>query len=158
MAGVTLDRSAFADCRVDNSDWANLRTSKSAMSRVELQAVRLTGLNWTDGTLRDVTIRDCRADLSTFRFTSFKDVAFIDCNLSRADFTNADLRGAHFTGCDLTAAQFAQADAAGARFTRCELAGIGSVTHLKGATVSGHDLASLSHTLAGALGIVIADV
>jgi uncharacterized protein YjbI with pentapeptide repeats len=102
-----------------------------------------------------VALHDCRMDLATLRFTSFKDVAFVDCNLTRADFTNADLRGAQFTGCDLSGAQFAQADCAGTRFTRCELAGIGSVTNLKGATVNAVDLAALSYALAGALDITI---
>jgi uncharacterized protein YjbI with pentapeptide repeats len=157
FAGVAMERAAFTDCKVEHCDWANLRTKGSSMLRVDVSVSRLTGLHWIDGVLRDVAFRDCRMDLATFRFTSFKDVAFVDCNLTRADFTNADLRGAHFTGCDLTAAQFAQADAVGARFTRCDLTGLGSVASLKGAVISGHDLAALSHTLAQALGIVIDD-
>jgi uncharacterized protein YjbI with pentapeptide repeats len=155
LAGVVLDRSTFTDCLVESSDWANLKATKSGMQRVKLSTVRLTGLHWIDGTLRDVAFQDCRMDLATLRFTSFKDVAFVDCNLSRADFTNADLRGAQFTGCDLSGAQFAQADCAGTRFARCELVGVGSVTSLKGATVSATDLAALSYALAGALDITI---
>lgn len=155
LAGVRLEQSSFTDCLVDNSDWANARTAKTALVRVKLTTVRLTGLQWIDGTLRDVSFQDCRMDLSTFRFTSFKDVAFIDCNLGRADFTNADLRGAQFTGCDLSGAQFAQADCAGARFTRCDLAGLSGVANLRGATLSAPDLAALSHVFAGALGITI---
>jgi uncharacterized protein YjbI with pentapeptide repeats len=96
-------------------------------------------------------------DLSGFRFTSMKDVAFVDCNLTGVDFTNADLRGATFTGCDLTRADFAHADATGARFIRCELAGVSNVAQLRGATVSTHDLVALTHALAGALGITVAD-
>ncbi|MEU8079599.1 pentapeptide repeat-containing protein [Catellatospora citrea] len=155
LAGTVLDRAAFTDCLVENSDWANLKATKSGLLRVEVSLARLTGLQWIDGSLRDVAFRECRMDLATFRFTAFKDVAFTDCNLTRADFTNADLRGASFTGCDLSGAQFAQADCAGARFTRCELGGIGSVTSLKGAVVSAHDLAGLAHTLAAALDITI---
>ncbi|MEU8003070.1 pentapeptide repeat-containing protein [Catellatospora sp. NPDC049111] len=155
LARTVLDRAMFTDCLVETSDWANLKATKSGLLRVEVSLARLTGLQWVDGTLRDVTFRECRMDLATFRFTSFKDVAFVDCNLTRADFTNADLRGASFTGCDLSGAQFAQADCAGAWFTRCELGGIGSVTSLRGASVSAHDLAGLAHTLAAALDITI---
>ena len=157
LAGVRLDQASFTDCLVENSDWANARAAKAAMVRVKLTTVRLTGLHWIDGALKDVAFHECRMDLATFRFTSFKDVAFTDCNLSRADFTNADLRGAQFTGCDLTGAQFAQADCAGTRFVRCDLSGIGSVANLRGATLSGHDLATLSTVFAGALGIAIED-
>jgi uncharacterized protein YjbI with pentapeptide repeats len=155
LARVTLERADFADCRIETSDWANLRATASSLIRVECTGVRLTGLAWTDGTLRDVTFRECRMDLAGFRFTSCKDVAFIDCNLTGVDFTNADLRGTTFTGCDLTRADFAHADATGARFTRCDLADVSNVAQLKGATVSTHDLATLTHALAGALGITV---
>jgi uncharacterized protein YjbI with pentapeptide repeats len=155
LAATVLERAAFADCVVEHCDWANLGATKSSLSRVEVSLSRLTGLHWVDGALRDVTFRECRMDLATFRFTGFTRVAFVDCNLTRADFTNADLRGAAFTGCDLTAAQFAQAKADGARFTRCELAGAGSVASLRGAVISAADLVALSYTLAAALGITI---
>jgi uncharacterized protein YjbI with pentapeptide repeats len=155
LAGTVLERAAFADCAVEHSDWANLRATKSSLSRVDVSVSRLTGLHWVDGALRDVTFRECRMDLATFRFTGFARVAFVDCNLTRADFTNADLRGATFTGCDLTAAQFGQVKADGARFTRCELAGAGSVASLRGAVISAADLVALSYTLAAALGITI---
>lgn len=155
LAGVVLDRAAFTDCLVENSDWANLKATKSGMHRVQLSTVRLTGLQWIDGVLRDVAFADCRMDLTTLRFTSLKDVAFADCNLTRADFTNADMRGAQFTGCDLSGAQFANAECAGTRFIRCDLSGVGSVTSLAGATVSATDLVALSYALAGALDITI---
>ena len=157
LAGSVLDQATLTDCLVESSDWANLKATKSAMVRVKLATVRLTGLHWIDGALRDVTFVECRMDLATFRFTSFKVVSFIDCNLSRADFTGADLRGAQFTGCDLTGAQFAQANCAGARFARCDLSGVGTVTSLKGATITATDLVALSHTFAAALGITIED-
>lgn len=155
LAGVVLDQATFTDCRVTGGDWANLHTTKSSLVRVSLDTVRLTGLQWVAGGLRDVTFHDCRMDLATFRFTLFKDVVFTGCNLARADFTGADLRGAQFVDCDLSGAQFAQATCAGTRFTRCELAGIGSVTNLAGSTIIASDLAALSHAFAGALGITI---
>jgi uncharacterized protein YjbI with pentapeptide repeats len=155
LASVVLDRATFTDCLVENSDWANLKTTRSGMQRVSLSTVRLTGLHWIDGALRGVTFRECRMDLATLRFTSFKDVSFTDCNLTRADFTNADLRGAQFIGCDLSGAQFAQADCMGTRFTHCELSGIGSVVNLRGATVSATDLVALTYALASALDITI---
>lgn len=157
LAGAVLERAAFTDCAVVNSDWANLRATKSTLVRAHFQAVRLTGVHWIDGGLRDVAYDECRMDLATFRFTAFKDVTFTGCNLIRADFTNADLRGAHFVDCDLTGAQFAQADCAGARFTRCDLSGIGSVPNLRGATITADDVAVLSHLFASALGIVITE-
>ncbi|MBL7500427.1 pentapeptide repeat-containing protein [Frankia sp. CNm7] len=155
LAGVALERARFTDCLVEGSDWANLRAAKSDMQRVRLAAVRLTGVHWLGGVLRDVTFSECRMDMATLRFTSFKDVAFVGCNLTRADFTNADLRGAQFTDCDLSGAQFTQADCAGTRFIRCELAGIGGAASLRGATIGAADLVALTYALAAALDITI---
>ena len=115
----------------------------------------MTGFQWVNGALRDVTFDSCRLDLSTFRFSTLNDVVFNHCNLTRADFTNADLRRARFIDCVLAGAQFSQADLSGTRFTRCELIDIGGITSLRGATVEGHNLIELAHALAVALGITI---
>ena len=155
LTGATLHRAAFTDCRFERGDLANLHAERSSMRRVALARARLTGLQWLDGVLRDVTFTECRADLAAFRFTRFGAVAFDECTLHRADFQNADLTGVCFTGCDLTGAQFSQATMTGTRFVNCDLAGVGGVTSFRGAIVTGHDLATLSHTLAAALGITI---
>ncbi len=127
------------------------------MLRVRLSTARMTGLQWVNGALRDVTVADCRLDLSSWRFTTFANVAFEGCNLTRADFQHADLRGARFTDCDLTGAQFSQAGMDGTRFARCDLTGIGGVTSMTGAILAHQDLIALSHALAGALGVRIED-
>src|SRR5690606_20701218 len=130
---------------------------KSSMQRARIDSSRMTGLHWIDGSLRDVTVAECRADLAVFRFTDFRQVRFEDCNLTRADFANADLSGAQFVNCDLTGAQFSQATMTGARFRGCTLVGIGGVTSMEGAIIAGQDLVALSYTLAAALGIQIED-
>ncbi|HEX5597770.1 MAG TPA: pentapeptide repeat-containing protein [Micromonosporaceae bacterium] len=155
LADTVLDRMRLIDCLLKNGNLANLRATGSTMLRVRLSALRLTGLQWIDGKLRDVTFEDCRADLSSFRFTGFADVVFNGCNLTGADFANADLSGTRFINCDLTNAQFSHAKADGVRFSRCTLIGIGGVASLSGATIDDHDLITLSYTLASALGIHI---
>lgn len=157
LGGTTLVRSRFADCLFETSNIANLRVDKSSMARVELSVLRMTGVHWIDGMLRDVTVSQCRADLTSFRFTAFHHVVFEGCNLTRADFQNADVSGVQFTGCDLTGAQFSQATMADTRFSNCILAGIGGVTSFAGAIVASGDLVGLSYTLAAALGIRIED-
>jgi uncharacterized protein YjbI with pentapeptide repeats len=125
------------------------------MLRVRLSGARMTGVHWVDGSLRDVTVSECRADLTSFRFTDFHHVVFEGCNLTRADFQSADVSGVRFTNCDLTGAQFSQATMEGTRFTNCVLAGVGGVTSFAGAIVASQDLIGLSYTLAAALGIRI---
>lgn len=153
LSGTSLSQARFTDCVLDHTNLANLRADKSSMLRVRLSACRMTGLHWGGGTLRELEVADCRADLSVFRFSGFRDVVFAGCNLTRADFQNADLTGAQFLDCDLTGAQFSHANLAGTRFRNCVLAGIGGITSFAGAILADQDLISLSHTLAAGLGI-----
>lgn len=153
LSGATLSQARFNDCAVDHTNLANLHADRSAMLRVRLSSCRMTGFQWGGGTLREVVISQCRADLAVFRFTSFKDVSFEECNLARADFQDADLTGAQFRDCDLTGAQFSRAKLAGTRFRNCELTGIGGITSFAGAILAGQDLVALSYTLAAGLGI-----
>jgi uncharacterized protein YjbI with pentapeptide repeats len=155
LSRTALVAATLRDCLVERSNLANLRAERSTMLRVGLAASRLTGLQWVDGTVRDVTVAHCRADLASFRFSAFQRVVFEDCNLTRADFTNADVSGVVFRRCDLTAAQFSHATMAGTRFTDCELAGIGGVASFAGAVVASGDLAGLARALAAALDIRI---
>ncbi|MEU5944728.1 pentapeptide repeat-containing protein [Micromonospora sp. NPDC047465] len=157
LSGTQLDGAAFTDCLFESTNLANLRAEKSSMIRARLSTLRMTGVHWINGALRDVTVSECRLDLSSFRFTDFSSVVFEGCNLTRADFQNADLSGARFTNCDLTGAQFSQATMEGTRFANCVLVGIGGVTSMGGAVVAHQDLVALSYTLAGALGIRIED-
>jgi uncharacterized protein YjbI with pentapeptide repeats len=157
LGGVSLVRAAFTDCLFENGNLANLRVQTSSMRRAGLSASRMTGVHWVDGVLRDVTVSECRADLTSFRFTRFNNVVFEGCNLTRADFQNADVSGVQFIGCDLTGAQFSQATMAGTRFSNCALAGIGGVASFAGAILANQDLIALSHALAAALGIRIED-
>lgn len=156
LASAELERVTFVDCEITAGDWANVQAdTRTRMRRVSLSQARLMGIRWS-GELRDVSVSECRIDLSTFRFATLKNVSFEECKLVRADFTEADIRGAQFHNCDLTEAQFHHCQADDARFTDCDLAGVRGVTSLQGAVISSADLASLSHTLASALGIKLA--
>ena len=162
FSGVDLglsvfERASFVDCLVERSTLANLRAEGSSLIRVQVTASRLTGLQWTKGAVRDTVFRDCRLDLSSFRFSKFSSVIFDRCNLRQADFQNADLRGARFVECELMAAQFSGAKMDGTSFVTCVLDGIGGVTSLRGAQVGSADAVALLRTLAGALGITIID-
>jgi uncharacterized protein YjbI with pentapeptide repeats len=151
--GTKLVRAAFTDCVFQRCSLANLRVEQSAIRRATWDSLRMTGMSWVGGLLRDVTVSDSRCDLTSFRFTKFHNVRFVGCNLTRADFENADLTGVWFTNCDLTSAQFSLATMTGVQITNCELSGIGGLTSLRGATIRGGDPVTLTHLLASALGI-----
>ncbi|MPZ27063.1 MAG: pentapeptide repeat-containing protein [Micromonosporaceae bacterium] len=156
LSGSSLHRAGVRDCRFTGTNLANLRAEQSSMLRTELTGSRLTGLHWLDGTLREVLVGDCRADLSVFRFTRFHRVRFERCNLTRADFQNADLGGAQFVACDLTGAQFSFARMHGTRFEGCALTDLGGMRSFDGAIIDPADLMQLSYAMAAALGIQLA--
>lgn len=157
LSGSRLSKTTFADCQLKESDLANVQAIGSSIIRTELQGLRMTGLGFADGTIREATFDRCRLDLAAFRFSTVSKTVFDGCSLRQADFGNADLRGVQFKNCDLTGAKFAQANLKGARLTNCVLDQIGNVENLAGATIDAADLVALSYALAGALGIVISE-
>jgi uncharacterized protein YjbI with pentapeptide repeats len=155
LGGVQLSKATFLDCELRQCDLANLHADGCGLRRVDLVECRATGLIYIDGGVRDVTFRDCRLDLSTWRATKFTNAAFVGCELRGADFIGADLRGVRFENCDLNSAQMSNAKLDGARFVNCDLVGLGGVASLAGATVQADDLAALTELLAEALGITV---
>ncbi|MER6575879.1 pentapeptide repeat-containing protein [Nonomuraea sp. NPDC001023] len=148
-------QTGFTDVELERCDLSNMTVRASGMHRVRTSGSRLIGMTWTECAFRDVLFDTCRADLTGFRFSTFKNTVFRDCIVPEANFQNADLRGVRFERCDLSMAQFFQAQMDGAHFSDCVLLGIGGVTSLKGATVKSRDAHGLVFALAGALGILI---
>ncbi|RKN37964.1 pentapeptide repeat-containing protein [Micromonospora endolithica] len=56
LSGVQLDGAAFTDCLVESTNLANLRAERSSMIRIGLSTLRMTGVHWINGVLRDVTV------------------------------------------------------------------------------------------------------
>src|SRR4029078_12671708 len=125
-----------------------------------LTGCRATGLVLSGATLRHVTIRDCLADLSVFRFATFTNVLLVDCRLQGADLVSADLAGAVFRRCDLTRAELSQVKARGAVFVDCTWEGVRGVSSLAGATIvhgSPLDAHAFMVATASSLGIRLGD-
>src|SRR5262249_13858600 len=118
---------------------------------------RLTGVQWTHGTIADTVFRDCRVDLATFAGTTLERVVFDGCLLAQTDFREALLRSVRFDRCDLT-----EADLAGVRIDRselrgCTLDGLGGLERLRGAAMPWPDIVGHAGLLAAALGIRVLD-
>ncbi|MBG0828267.1 pentapeptide repeat-containing protein [Planomonospora sp. ID67723] len=157
LSGTELHRAGFIDGELERCDLSNMVARTSTLHRVRISASRLTGMTWSGCALRDVVFDGCRADLTRFRFSTFKNAVFRDCTMPEADFQNADLRGVRFERCDLTGAQFSNARMEGARFADCTLLKINGVTGFRGAVIGSRDAQGLVYSLAGAMGIVIGD-
>ncbi|MFD0559464.1 uncharacterized protein YjbI with pentapeptide repeats [Stackebrandtia endophytica] len=145
----------FRDCRFGSVNLAGVVAERSSLFRSSVEHARATGLQWTDGVLKDVTFTECRLDLAGFRFSRLDHVVFDNCRMSGVDLTNCDLSKARFVNCDLTGAKLHHAKAVGARFEHCVLDDVSGVEALAGAVIEATDLIPLTFMLARALGVTI---
>jgi uncharacterized protein YjbI with pentapeptide repeats len=157
FARSTLERVMISDSEMEQCDFAAMVARDCSLVRVVVRGSRMTGARLDQCAVRDGLFESCKMDMTAFRFTTFGSVLFSSCKMRQADFQNADLRGARFEECDLTEAQFSNATAEGAVFTDCMLYGLNGVASLKGAVVKSQDAIALLHSMAGVLGIRIAE-
>jgi uncharacterized protein YjbI with pentapeptide repeats len=157
LSGVPLRGLRLTDVAVDRGNLSNSVAPELALRRVAVTGARLTGAQWTRGTIADAVFRDCRIDLATFAGTTFERTVFDGCRLAQTDFRDALLRSVRFDHCDLT-----EADLHGVRIDRCELRsctldGLTGVERLRGAAMPWADLVGNAGLLAAALGIRVLD-
>jgi uncharacterized protein YjbI with pentapeptide repeats len=143
----------LADVELDGCNLANLDARGGTMRRVVVNRCRLTGLLWTEGSLRDVAMDDCRVDLASFAGSTIEQTVFERCLLMQSDFQDARLRAVRFVDCDLSGA-----DLSGARFERCELRGctldsIRAAERLRGVAMPWPDILAAAGTFADAIGV-----
>ena len=107
MQSAMLDRSDFRDCYMEQIDLRGSSLVNAKMTRANLQAARLSPLQFEDKITGNKTI--CRVNLSNadLRFANLQDIDLRDALLVGADLTHAnlsraDLRRANFTGAILT--------------------------------------------------------
>jgi uncharacterized protein YjbI with pentapeptide repeats len=157
LTGARLRGLRLLDVVVERGNLANTAAPELSLRRVVIAGARLTGAQWTAGTIADATFRDCRIDLATFAGTTFERVVFEDCLLAQADFRDALLRSVRFDRCDLT-----EADLAGVRIDRCELRGctldgLAGIERLRGAAMPWPDVVGNAALFVTALGIRVLD-
>lgn len=156
LGGARLTQLALRDCRLSGGSLANAAVRGGIAQRSAFERVRLTGLSWHEGTLRDVSFRGCRIDLASFAASRLERVRFEDCSLAESELQDARLAAVVFEDCDLTGL-----DLSGARLTAgcvlrgCTLDGIRGVERLRGATMPLSDVIAAAGVLASALGIRI---
>jgi len=157
LSGARLRGLRLSDVAIERGNLANTAAPELQARRIAVVGARLTGAQWTAGTIGDAAFRDCRIDLATFAGTTFERVLFDGCLLAQADFRDALLRSVRFERCDLT-----EADLAGVRIDCCELRGctldgVSGIERLRGAAMPWADVVGHAGLLAAALGIRVLD-
>jgi uncharacterized protein YjbI with pentapeptide repeats len=153
LAGARVRGLRLVDVGVEGGNLANHVAPELALHRVAVSGARLTGVQWTRGTIADTAFRDCRADLATFAGTTFERVAFEGCMLAQADFREALLRSVVFDRCDLTEADLSGVRIDGCELRGCTLDGLTGAERLRGAAMPWDDVVGNAGLFAAALGI-----
>ena len=157
LSGARLSRFGLLDCELVRCNLANVVARDASMARVACSDSRLTGFQWPEGGVRDLLLRDCRADLASFRFATLQRATFAGCVLRDADFQGARLESVRFLDCDLTGASFADARFERSELRGCRLEGLRGVEGLGGAALEWSEIIELAGTFAAALGVRLID-
>lgn len=156
LAAARLPHLGLGDCLVRGGNFANVAVRGGVAQRTVFEHVRLTGLSWHEGTIRDVTFRGCRIDLASFAASRLERVRFDDCTLAQAELQDARLARVVFDGCDLREVDFSGAKlSAGCELHGCTLDGARAIERLRGVRMPIDDVIASAGVFAAALGIGI---
>ena len=147
----------LVDAVVEGGDWSNARAVGATLTRVELRACRLTGVELAQATLTDVVFADCRLDLAGLRFARLERVVFRDCRLEEADLAGASLRDVVFERCTLREATLTNVTVERVRIEGGDLTGLRGAESLRGVTMRWDDVVANGPLFAAALGIHVVD-
>jgi uncharacterized protein YjbI with pentapeptide repeats len=142
LSGQTIRGWQLVDVAIERGNLANLAAPECTLRRVAVSGARMTGVQWTRGSIADAVFRDCRIDLATFAGTTFERVRFEGCMLQQAEFREALLRSVRIDGCELHS---------------CTLDGLAGAERLRGAAMPWGDIVGHAGLFASALGIRLLD-
>ena len=157
LSGSRLEHLRVTDGQLDECNLANVHGRSASVKRVAIDGSRLTGIDFAEGALVDITLRGCRIDLASFAFARLERVTFEDCLLAQTDFLEARLDAVRFHSCDLTRADFRGARLRHCEFRRCDLTELQGVESLRGAAMEWPDILGMAGALAATLGIEVLD-
>jgi uncharacterized protein YjbI with pentapeptide repeats len=157
LSGDRLKGLRLIDVAIERGNLANLVAPEPVLRRVTVTGARLTGVQWTRGSITDVAFRDCRIDLATFAGSTLERVTFVGCLLAQAEFRDALLRSVRFEHCDLSEADLGGLRIDGCELRSCTLDGLAGAERLRGAALPWHDVVGNAGLFAAALGIRVLD-
>lgn len=155
--GSHFSRVVMRDVIMRQSDLSSVSLDSGHIVRAEFVNCRMTGVDFNQTILHDVTFKDCKLDLANFRRADMRRVAFIDCTLQETDFAGAKFNGVNFQGCTLEKTVFEQAHCQKLDLRTSQLISIQGWKYLKGASIDGAQLISAAPYLAHELGIIVSE-
>lgn len=155
LAEAKLEKLHLLDAELRTCDLSAAHCSESSWIRVRISGGRMTGLDLSRSTLKDVTFEGCKLDMVNVRFAKLTRVQFIDCIMNEADFQAAELTDVAFQNSHLEKVEFGQCKLKSVDARSSQLFDIRGWQSLKGLTIDSAQLASIAPQLAVELGLVI---
>jgi len=144
---------SLAGSLVERCDFSRLRLSVVRQSR--LVGLKLTGTDFSGGSLRDVEFTDCRLHLTSFRMAELERVTFINCTFEDVDAYSAGFTDVTFPETRLNAFNLDQTRADRVDLREANLDGLKGLKRLDGFLIAEHQLPALAFQLADAVGLSI---
>lgn len=157
LSGRVASGLTLRDVEIREGDWSTLRADQALLTRVTASGLRGTGVELGESALRDVSLTECRLDLSSFRHATLERVVFRDCRLDEAEFYGATMTSVLFERTTLVGAGFEAATFDRCELRGCELEGLRGVERLWGVRMPWPDVVQIAGLLAAATGIEIVD-
>jgi uncharacterized protein YjbI with pentapeptide repeats len=122
---------------------------------VRIIGSRLTGIDLSRSTIKDVVFENCKLDMANFRFAKLTRVRFVNCALFETDFQAAELSGVEFQDSQLEKVEFHHCKLRAVDARTSQLFDIRGWQSLKGLTIDTTQLVTVAPQLALELGLTI---
>jgi uncharacterized protein YjbI with pentapeptide repeats len=161
VAGLSADEAdlkgaRLSEVQLDQVDVPVMRAARSRWRDVQVTG-RIGSMEAYEAELRSVHFVGCKLSFVNLRGAELLDVAFTDCVIEELDLGQSKVRrvalpGSRISHLDVQHAELHDFDLRGAEFDS-----IAGLSHLRGTTISSHQLALVAPLLASELGIKIED-
>lgn len=152
-----LEKLGLSDVLLQGCDLSAAKCADGSWLRVHVKGGRLTGIDLSSTTLKDIIFEDCKLDLANFRASKLTRVQFIGCHLQETDFQMATLTNVAFSSSELKKVAFSRANLKHVDARTSQLFDIRGWDSLKGLTLDASQLVAIAPELANELGLLIED-
>jgi uncharacterized protein YjbI with pentapeptide repeats len=169
LPGAEVVACEFAGLSADEADLKGARLSEVRLDQVDVPVVRAARSRWRDvrvtgrigsleayeSELRSVHFVGCKLSFVNLRGAELLDVAFTDCVIEELDLVQSKVRRVRIDGSRIAHLDVQHSDLHDFDLRGAELESIAGLTHLRGTTITSHQLTLLAPLLAIQLGISI---
>ncbi|HSX00238.1 MAG TPA: pentapeptide repeat-containing protein [Patescibacteria group bacterium] len=157
FSGATLDRFSLSDAELLGCDFTATHCPGASLIRMQVTGGRLTGIDLSRSTLKDIIFDGCKLDMANFRYAKLTRVTFVDCLLTETDFQAAELSEVTFQSSILDRVEFGHCKVKMSDARTSQLLDIRGWEYLKGITIDSLQLMAVAPQLALEIGITIKD-